>query len=666
MADRNVMRSFSLHRDRRHSRAFPASLTLIFSICFFSFASNRSVRAAAGATSGTRLIEPAQALEHMRAESEEQIRSIRNTAVLHEFRFTDRHAASRIGFEHRVVEDAGKFYKPVHYDHGNGIAAADVDGDGRTDLYFTTQLGTNQLWRNSGNGEFTDITATAGVGLASQISVGASFADIDNDGDPDLFVTTVRKGNHLFRNEGGGRFVDVTEEAGLGYVGHSSGAVFFDYDNDGRLDLFLCNVGVYTTDKQGPGGYYVGLRDGFSGHTYPERRESSILYRNADGIHFKDVSREMGLVDFGWNGDATFTDLDGDHFPELYVLNMQGDDHYYANRAGKRFEESTAARFPRTPWGAMGIKFFDFNQDGRLDLFITDMHSDMTEIATRASKTNLTQTFAALKADPWCATQYTEEYLQGSSNNIFGNALYLNQGSGFDEVSEKMGAETFWPWGLSVADLNADGYEDAFVTAGMGFGFRYGINSLLLNDGGRRFVSAEYALGIEPRAEGRIRKVAFVLECSGADRSHPLCSGQSGRVPVFESTSSRSSVVFDLEGDGDLDIVTLEMNDRPQVLVSDLAGRVRPRFLELRLVGTQSNRDGLGALVRVNVGDRQLTQYHDGKSGYFGQSSLPLYFGLGTEGELRSVEVIWPSGIKQVVNSDLRANSLLVVTEKKE
>jgi hypothetical protein len=618
---------------------------------------------AAAAIRGANLVDVSNAHEQLAAEKRVQLERIKSSRVFHDFQFTDAWQESGIRFEHRVVDDAGKYYKPVHYDHGNGLALADVDGDHLPDLYFTTQLGENQLWRNSGGGAFENITGTAGVGLKDKVSVAAAFADVDNDGDPDLFVTTVRGGNHLFENRGDGRFRDVTESAGVGYVGHSSGAVFFDYDRDGFLDLFLCNVGVYTSDRKGAGGYYVGLRDGFSGHMYPGRTEYSILYRNTGNVRFEDVSAEVGLRDPGWTGDAIFTDLNQDLFPDLYVLNMQGDDHFYENQGGKRFVETAARYFPKTPWGSMGAGFFDFNQDGLMDLFVTDMHSDMTEAATRASKTNMSPAFALLKSDPWCTTEFSESYLQGAANNIFGNAFYLNQGAGsFQEVSGRVHAETFWPWGLSIADLNADTYQDVFVTAGMGFGFRYGINSVLLNDRGERFISAEFALGVEPRAENRIQKVAFVLECSGADRDHPLCNGRSGRLPVYEALSSRSSAICDLDDDGDLDIVTLEMNDRPQVLLSNLASRHPPRFLKIRLAGTTSNRDGLGATVKVTLRDRSLTQYHDGKLGYFAQGSVPLYFGLGDSGEPVSVEVLWPSGKKQMLSKP-QSNRWLTITE---
>ena len=279
-----------------------------------------------------------------------QIAEATTWKAFHDFQFTDRYAESGITFEHHVVDDAGKNWKPAHYDHGSAVAVADVDGDGLLDIYFVNQLGGNQLWRNLGHGKFENITATAGVGLDDRICVGASFADIDNDGLPDLFVTTVRKGNVLFKNLGNGKFKDITQESGLGYVGHSSGAVFFDFNNDGLLDLFVANVGVYTkNEKSREWSFYLAYQDAFKGHLFPQRSEQSILYLNLGNGKFKDVSQELHLQHRGWSGDATFYDLNQDGYPDLYVLNMQGDDKYYENQAGKGFVEKTAATSPKLP-----------------------------------------------------------------------------------------------------------------------------------------------------------------------------------------------------------------------------------------------------------------------------------------------------------------------------
>ncbi|HEX4498419.1 MAG TPA: CRTAC1 family protein [Thermoanaerobaculia bacterium] len=584
-----------------------------------------------------------------------QLATASTIAAFHDFQFTDRLPESGITFRHQGTDDSGIHYKAVHYDHGNGVVVADVDGDGLPDLYFVTQLGENQLWKNLGHGKFRNITAEAGVGLKDQVSVAASFADVDNDGFPDLFVTTVRHGNHLFLNDGKGHFRDVSKEAGLDYVGHSSGAVFFDFDHDGLLDLLVTNVGRYTTNEKGRGGYYVGLTDAFQGHLHPDRTETSILYKNMGNHVFKDVSKETGLVDGSWSGDAAVADLNGDGWPDVYVLNMQGDNHYYENEGGKRFVDKTEQYFPKTSWGAMGIKFFDYDNDGRPDLIITDMHSDMSQqvgVDQEKKKSDM---------------QWSDADLQGGANNIFGNSLFHNLGGGkFEEVSDAMNVEDYWPWGLSTGDLNADGFQDVFITASMNFPFRYGVNSLLLNDRGKIFRDSEFILGVEPRRDGRTHFKMADVDCDGDEQTNQICKGRKGMVKVMSTYGSRSSAIVDLDNDGDLDIVTNDFNSEPMILISDLAQK-KPNlhYLKIKLRGTVSNRDALGATVKVKAGGQTYTQWNDGKSGYLSQSSMPLYFGLGDAAKVDSVEVTWPTGKTQTVTGP-KANGLIEVVEEKK
>jgi hypothetical protein len=607
-------------------------------------------------------------LRALAASRDRQVQSAASWKTFHDFTFTDRYEESGIRFEHHPVDDAAMNYKAAHYDHGNGLAVADVDGDGRLDLYFVNQLGGCELWRNLGGGKFENITAGAGVGLEGKICVAASFADVDNDGLADLFVTTVRMGNALFKNLGAGKFTEVTAESGLGVnrPAHSSGATFFDFNCDGWLDLFVANIGVYTRNEKGRGGFYLARSDAFQGWQFGARSEQSVLYQNLGGGKFADVSRKVGLEHQGWSGDATFCDLNQDGFPDFYVLDMSGDDRFYENENGRRFVEKASAYFPKTPWGAMGVKFFDYNLDGLMDLYVTDMHSDMTTLQIKAGDLDFSPRFEKQKSDVWCSVEWSAAARQGASNNILGNAFYQNLGKGgFVEVSAKLNTETYWPWGVSVADLNADGYEDIFVAAGMGYPLRYGINSVLLNEGGQRFVDGEFVLGVEPRKGNRIEKEFFVLDCSGEDKKHPLCRNQTGPVTVMGTTSSRSSVAFDLDDDGDLDLVTNEWNDHPQVLVSDLSERKTVRFLKVKLMGTTSNRDGLGATVRVHCGSRVYSRQQDGKSGHLAQSSMPLYFGLDTAAKIDRIEVSWPSGKQQVLSEEIPLNTLLVVTEER-
>jgi hypothetical protein len=583
-----------------------------------------------------------------------QVKAAAGFTAFHDFQFSDRLAESGIAFQHRVVDDAGKTYKAAHYDHGNGLAIADVDGDGRSDLYFVNQVGGNQLWRNIGSGRFQDITASAGVAVPGRVGVSASFADIDNDGDADLFVTTVRAGNILFENDGQGRFRDITAASGVAYLGHSSGAVFFDYNRDGRLDLFLVNVGRYTTDTIAGAGYqyYVAFEDAFSGHLKPERTERSILYRNEGGNRFVDVSKQTGLVDGSWSGDASAVDVNDDGWPDLYVVNMQGDDEYYENLGGKRFVRRSRQVFPRTSWGAMGIKVFDFNNDGRLDIFITDMHSDMSEMVGPEHdrmKSNM---------------KWPESFRGDGKSSIWGNSFFQKEGPGkYREVSAALGVENYCPWGPSVGDLNADGYEDVFIASGMNYPERYMVNSLKLNERGRRFVDAEFVLGIEPR-QGGVVTPWFLLDASGRDKGHRDAAEATGRVGVWGARGTRAAVIFDVDSDGDLDIVTNEFGTSPMVLVSNLTEKTTVRYVAVQLTGTTSNRNGLGAVVKVTAGGSTYTKVMDGNSGYLSHSLYPLYFGLGAAAAVDSIEVLWPSGKRQAVRPPFTINSLVDVREQ--
>ncbi len=588
--------------------------------------------------------------------------------AFHDFQFTDDREQSGIDFVNLPVPDVGKDFKQNHYDHGNGVAAADVDGDGLIDLYFTRQRGGNQLWRNLGDGKFENTTDRAGVGLDDRISVAASFADTDNDGDADLFVTTTRHGNAFFVNDGTGHFDDQTVASGLQYSGHSSGADFFDYDRDGLLDLFVSNIGNFTTEeigycdpetKQFP--YYIGTKTGFAGHLFPELSESSLLYHNDGSNHFRDVSAEAGIIDDSWTGDATPLDANGDGWIDLYVLNMQGNDLYFQNMQGQRFENRSQQLFPQAVWGGMGAKSFDFNNDGRMDIYVTSMHADMWELQSGILGVEIEKQRVPAGTTP-------ESYLKSRTpiNNVLGSALYeAQQPGGYAEVALAVNAENYWPWGPSVADLNADGFQDLFVASSMSYPFRYHVNALLLNEAGKSFRDAEFILGVEPRSAPVPANPVFELDCSGADAKHPMCQGRSGVVAVWGAAGTRAAVIYDLDNDGDLDIVTNEFISPPLVLVSNLSQhKADLHYLNLQLQGTSSNRDGLGCKVEVKLGERVLTQVLDGQSGYLSQSRLPLYFGLGDSPTVDEVIVTWPTGQQQRLAGPIEANQTVRILEE--
>ncbi len=600
------------------------------------------------------------------ARSAEQASAIGATDLRADFRLTDGLAESGIAWQHRTTPDGAKVFKPNHYDHGNGIAAADVDGDGLTDLYFVSQIGANGLMRGLGEGRFEDVTEQAGVAVDDAVSVSASFADVDNDGDPDLYVTTIKEGNRLFLNDGSGVFRDASAESGADYLGHPSAADFFDYDQDGLLDLYVSVVGIYTTADKAPAAadtndpadpqdyeYWVGLEDAFAGHTFRDRTESGRLFHNVGDGRFEDVTDAMGLADErAWNGDTLPVDINQDGWTDLYLLNMQGNDEYYENQQGTGFTKRSREVFNNTSWGAMGGEVLDWNGDGAQDLFVTDMHSDMIE--------DLAPQYDKSKARP----MWPEATFLTGGISILGNSFFEAGDDGYTEISDENGAEMFWPWGLSTGDINADGWDDALISAGMGFTFRYGPNSLLLNDGGERFVDAEFVVGLEPRPSGTFFQPWFAVDCDGADAELSHCADKTGVVQFWEAHSSRATLMLDLEEDGDLDVVMGEWNTSPMILRNNLDERGGLHSVTVELEGTSANRDALGAVVRVRAGGRDQVKVNDGQSGYLAQSDLPLYFGLGDASDVERVEVTWPGGATQVVEGPFAAGTTLEIVQE--
>ena len=600
------------------------------------------------------------------AQAAVQVAEVEDLQARHDFRFADALADSGITFRNYVTPDSASQFKPNHYDHGNGVAVADVDGDGWLDIYFVTQLGRNELWRNRGDGTFEDITDSAGVALEERVGSSAGFADLDNDGDQDLFATTIRYGNALFENSGSGTFSDITDASGLAYSGHSGSVDFFDYDNDGLLDVFVSNIGKFTTEEEvdAPANsfrpeegkwyrYFVGLSDAFFAHVRPELAESSRLYHNDGDLRFSDVTTAAGVETDTWSGDAVPFDANGDGWTDLFVLNMQGHDQYFENQGGTGFTDRTMDVFPRTPWGSMGATILDYDLDGSQDLYVVDMHSDMVEDVS------------PLRDDLKSRMNWPEDITRSEGRSIWGNAFYRNTGAQYQEISDALGVETMWPWGVSAADVNADGYEDLFVASSMNAAFRYQPNLMLLNDAGQRFERTEYALGLEPRANGEAYKPWYSVDCT-ENPENAVCQGTglTGVVDVWEAYGSRSSALVDLDKDGDLDVVTNDWNSEPQLLLSDLSERGGLNWIGVDLEGTSANRDGLGATVTVEVGGRILRQIVDGQSGYMSQSATPLYFGLGSEQAADRIVVDWPGGTSQEVAGPHASGTVVAIGQE--
>jgi hypothetical protein len=545
--------------------------------------------------------------------------------------------------------EQGERFKINLYDHGCGVAVADFDGDGWDDLYFLNQLGPNTLYRNRGDGTFQDVTAAAGpVALDDRVCVGAAFGDYDNDGDQDLYVTSVRGGNVLFQNSGEGRFQDVTESAGVALVAHSQTAAFVDFDNDQDLDLLVTNTARWTTEEFNEAdGYFSGATDLVSLMASPKERNAA--YRNNGDGTFTEATDELGLAGQGWGGDVAAFDYDDDGWLDILVTNMFGLSQLYRNDHGAAFHDVTSQTLRRTSFGAIGAKAFDIGNDGRLDLFLVDMHSDMWVPYAR----NLSTVDESQKHDRFLGPSVEEDLNQALTEErmvdllkidyattIFGNTLFKSVGQGqFEEVSDRANLETFWPWGLATGDFDNDGFEDVFIPSGMGYPFRAWPNRLMMNRGDETFAVRSREAGIEPPRDGPLLP-------------HKIGGQEAPR-------SSRCAATADFDGDGRLDLVVSNFNDRPYYFRNHFP---RKNYVAFRLAGTRGNRDAVGALVRLHLDREVMVRQVQAAGGYLSQSSKTLHFGLGTRSRIDRAEVRWPSGQMQTLEGPA-INTLHKITE---
>jgi len=553
-------------------------------------------------------------------------------------RFVERGVDAGLAFRMAFLPgEQGVNFKVNLYDHGAGVAVGDIDGDGDDDVYLLNQLGANGLFRNDGDGTFTDVTRDAGpVGLADRVCTSAAFNDIDNDGDQDLYITSTRGGNALFVNDGEGYFRDATLESGAGWLGHSQGAAFFDADNDGDLDLLVTNTARWTTDRfHTRDRYYRGLPSLWDLVKSPV--EKNVFFRNDGTGRFIEVTEDSGLGGTGWGGDIAVFDFDEDGDVDVFVGNMFGGSVLYRNDGTGRFFDVTEKVLGRTPWGAVGARSFDFDGDGRLDLFVVDMHSDMwmppdysTELIEPRKK--YAGFFGRMIEDPAFPKAQQDRFHRQmnvrTDETFFGNGLYRNRGDGtFEEISAEAGAETFWPWGVAAGDFDNDGYVDAYLPSGMGYPYFYWRSPLLMNQGGERFEDRAQEAGLDPPPGGE------VLGTIGGRNA---------------TRSARSAAVFDVENDGRLDLVVNNFNDRAHLFANRWP---EGRWIKFRLEGTTSNRDAIGAVVRIYGGGRVQVRHVQAAGGYLAQSTKTLHFGLGGMKSVDRAEIRWPSGRRQAIES---------------
>lgn len=517
--------------------------------------------------------------------------------------FTDVTREAGIDFKH-VSGAFGKKYLPETM--GAGVAVLDHDGDGRPDLYFVG--GRNwpddprgrgaagaaaplpALYRNRGDGAFIDVTAEAGLAVP-MYGMGVATGDYDNDGDTDLFVTALGP-DLLFRNDGG-RFTEIGRQAGVADEGFGTSATFLDYDHDGDLDLFACNYVQWSAKTD----IFCSLDGQTKSYCTPEsyRGESNHLYRNDGGGHFTDVSKQAGVHNpAGKSLGVTTLDYDGDGWEDLAVANDTQPNFLYRNKGDGTFvdvgrEAGIAFSEAGVARGAMGIDSADYDHSGRDSLVIGNFSNEMV-------------------------------------------GLYHNEGSGLfidDAPAAGVGLPSLLTlaFGCFFFDYDLDGHPDIFVA-----------NGHVEDDINRVQKDITYAQKphlFRGKGDGTFERVARSASSSGtAD-------------PLEHEVVARGAAYLDYDSDGDLDIV-MTTNNGPAYLLRNDGGNQNP-WIRVKLQGTRSNRDGLGARIRVIAGGRTLGCLVKAGASYCSGSEIVATFGLGTAAGVDRVEVVWPGGATQVV-----------------
>lgn len=507
---------------------------------------------------------------------------------------------------------------------GGGVAMIDYDNDGRLDLFFTNGAALkdpmpktempdkrdakywNRLYRQKPDGTFEDVTEASGV-KGSGFSMGVAAADYDNDSYADLFVTGYG-GSYLYHNNGNGTFTDVTKKAGVGNDGWSTSAGWLDYDRDGRLDLFVARYVEWDFEA---GSLYCGdTRPGYRAYCHPDNFKSAtnILYHQRPDGSFEDVSAKSGIEEPGGKAlGVALGDFDNDGFTDIFVANDSVRQSLYHNKGDGTFEDvavSSGAGYDENgkTYAGMGVAAADYDNDGYADIFITTLSNETYPLYH--NDRDLSFTYATNSAG-------------------VGQITLLNSG-----------------WGTQFIDADNDGLRDLFVAQGHVLDtiektnpyLKYKQTPLLMLNTGKGFVNV---------------------------------SGTAG--PAFSNVlAGRGAAFGDLNNDGLTDVVIATLDDAPVVLRNDGARNgAKNHWLGLSLVGSKSNRNGIGARITItdSAGKKKIFDANTAGS-YLASNDPRIIVGLGPAGGVRRVEVTWPSGMVQVV-TEPQLDRYLVINEEK-
>ncbi len=547
-----------------------------------------------------------------------------------------------------VLKDSPDFniIEYLYYYNGGGVAAGDINNDGLVDLYFTANQQANKLYLNKGNLKFEDITEASGITELGTWSTGATMADVNGDGFLDIYLCQVgdykeAKGrNQLFINNQDGTFSEKAEAYGLNFIGFSTHAAFFDYDNDGDLDMYLLNHSIKNPEVFSP------VNERFKSSPGGDK-----LYQNqlAQGeIGFKDVTEGSGIYSstLGFGLGLAISDINKDGWPDIYVSNdFTENDYLYINQGDGTFKEELESRIQHTSRYSMGNTVADINNDTEVDIFTTDMLPEDPEIWKKSIGEDKVEVYRIKEQ-----FGYGDQYVR--------NTLQVNLGNGmFSDISLfSNNFATDWSWSPLIFDMDNDGLQDIHITNGIykrpnDLDF---VNYLNSNPGSMDEDGLEKAR-INTLPTLKIANYAALNKGKGIFET-------SAALGFEEPSYSNGSTYADLDNDGDLELIV--NNIEQDAFVYENLTDTSNSFLHIGFKGQQFNPFGIGAKVYVTVNETIMFRENFNSRGFHSSTPPEVHFGLGKGVEKVTLTVIWPDGKSQTID-ELTTNQSIILSYDK-